>query len=66
MERSGKVAIPLLAVCVKVPFKEPLPGLVLMAMVIEAELLVTTLFWASSTCTVIAGVIVVLTAVLEG
>lgn len=57
MERSGKVAIPLLAVCVKVPFKEPLPGLVPMAMVIEAELFVTTFPPASSTCTVTAGVI---------
>ena len=61
IDRLLKVATPLTAFWVTVPASVPPPGLLPIATVIGAELLVTTLLLASSTCTVTAGLI---TAVL--
>ncbi len=66
MDRLLNVATPLTALTVTVPLRLPLLGLVPMATVIEAVLLVTTLPPASCTCTVTAGVIEEVAAVFDG
>ena len=55
MERPLKVATPLTALTILVPPRVPPPGFVPMATVTEAVLVVTTLPFASSTCSVTAG-----------
>ena len=66
IERSLKVASPPDAETVKDPDKVPLPGLLLMAMVIESVAVVTRLPPASYTWTLIAGEIVAVDTALVG
>ena len=56
MDNPGKVATPLMALAVSAPLKVPPAGLLPIASVIGAPALPTTLSFASSTCTVTAGV----------
>ena len=66
MDMSLKVASPATAATVRVPEIVPLPGLLLMAKVIESVAVVTRLPPASYTWTLIAGEIVAVDTALVG
>src|ERR1700751_4015160 len=66
MERLLNVATPFTAFTFVVPLNVPPAGFVPIAIATAAVLVVTTLLFASSTCTVTAGVMAEQAAVFEG